>query len=422
MSSLVTDNNNKKQKTDNTGGKKSFKNLDDNILNHISDYVLPTGSVKPMFRIEFKFETPQDQINAFYAKAKDLVKEEKKWRDTKNSKYKTFEDYMLAEYEEEEDTYDIVDFVAQCSLFERCTISLTVTDVGARRIQYNTYNNLFNKIKGHVYRSVRQNGNSNDAVPFREANIIDRDNNGNITHAEYKIISMGENEYNESVQATRSLEIATTGQASTRSNYKDPKKLFIFPQWAHVSYHYWAHGRDTTTKSEWLGEYDIDGQEAEKLENLMVDNIEPALLTSWDMVLRYNCLHHNNDDVMNIENKTLQAVLHHTDEDDDFINIHGGITSINTSNWYMTRTTKHLDLIYDISKDLYHFYNGNIQVDIEETNFDTPLRFDNGNIGEHRRPLIYALICSGPRGKKPLNRYQKNIDVNFYKDNDKLKF
>lgn len=422
MSSLETDNN-KKQKTDNTGTKKSFKNLDDNILRHISNFVLPTDSVKPMFRIEFKFETPQDQINVFYRDAGELVQEENTWRNDyneDNSYYRTFEDYMYSEHEGEENGFDIDDFVAQCSMFERCTISLTLTDVGAKRIQYNSYKNLFNSIKKRVYTSVRQNGNRNDAVPFKEANTIDRDNNGNITHAEFKIISMRENEYNELVQATRGLEMTMNGQATTLSNYKKPKQLFLFPQWVHGSY-VDDPENDDHTKSEWLGEFGVVGQEAEKLEILMGNDNELTFPNSWDIVLRYHCVHHDDDDVDNIENQTLQAVLHDTDDDDDFLDDNGGITSINTSNWYMDRKTSFVNLIKNIREDVSKFYNGNIQMDVD-TNFGNPLSFDNGNIGEHRRPLIYALICSGSRGKKPLNRYQKNIGVKFYKDKYNLKF
>ena len=152
----------------------------------------------------------------------------------------------------------------------------------------------------------------------------------------------------------------------------------------------------------------------------MGNDNELTFPNSWDMVLRYNCVHHDDDDVRNIENQTLQAVLHDTDDDDDFLD-NGGITSINTSNWYMGRKTSFVNLINNIREDVSNFYYGNIQMDVE-TNFHQTLRFDNGNIGEPRRPLIYALICSGPRWKKQLTKYHKEIKAGFYKDNNKLKF
>ena len=80
-----------------------------------------------------------------------------------------------------------------------------------------------------------------------------------------------------------------------------------------------------------------------------------------------------------------------------------------------------VDLINNIRRDVDTFYNGTIQIDVD-TNSNQTLRFDNGNIGESRRPLIYALICSGPRWKEPLTKYHKEINAGFYKDNINLKF
>ena len=438
MSSLVTDNNNndnnnKRQKSDNTGEKDSFTDNSD-IESYISSYVLPTDSVEPMFRIEFKFETPQNQIDNFYSSAINLVQQEKDWNEredvkNKTSHYSTFKDEMLSEYEGAEEGYNIDDFVVQCSMFEKCTISLTLTDVGVRRIQYDSYNNLFNTIRERVYTSVRQNGNRYDAVPFTDESVIIRDNNENITHAEYKIVSVSEDDYNDSVQATRGFELLTTGRATTLSNYKKPKKLFLDPMWDNHNYESYedftaefdSDYDSDDPQSMWLGQFvDVSSDEYDKLVEMMGDGDEPQVI-NWDVVLRYNCLYHDAEDVSDIENQRLQAVLHDIDDDDEFMEDNGGITSINTSNWCMGKKRRFVDLINNIRRDVDTFYNGTIQIDVD-TNFNQTLRFNNGNIGEPRRPLIYAFICSGPRLKTQLTKYHKEIDARFYKDNINLKF
>ena len=432
MSSLVTDNNNKKRKTYNTEEKNfTLGKLPEVLQKHTSKMLEHSQT---LFKIKFEFETPQDQINAFYRKAQTMIQEkddftakyrsDAHFRATTRAYYRNLRRALQNErttlLNERLTKYKKEDNLVQCPMLKNFSISI---------------------IPEHDF-IPRQDVRYNRLTEFIQRRLASADS---LPPFSYRFGSQGV--YSLIAPMTRrtyakELDIKQRKVNEIPWNRFESVKNYLLEL-------YWIHDDGPNRDSEidyalneqadeeirqefddWVITYTDDANEAAKIVDELSDMnyLSISEPQQWDIVLRYNILQPWRSNVNKaIGNKTLQAVLHDLGDNDKYYDDNGGRIGMNTKNWKITKSYEFNQIVKDIIEKIRDIFSRNsilsgIVVEGEEENFGIPLTFENGNIGSERRPLTYTLTAKIKRNKMPLNKTMQETRVKFYKDNNKLKF